>query len=51
MYDVYCFMFIFSREMGNLEKFRESQKHMEEANKQRKALLAKTLNERLVKIT
>ncbi|KAJ8301044.1 hypothetical protein KUTeg_022563 [Tegillarca granosa] len=35
-----------SREMGNLEKFRESQKHMEEANKQRKALLAKTLNER-----
>ncbi|KAK3088666.1 hypothetical protein FSP39_022101 [Pinctada imbricata] len=35
-----------SREMGNLEKFREQQKMIEEANKQRKALLAKTLSER-----
>ncbi|VDI41560.1 RAB6-interacting golgin [Mytilus galloprovincialis] len=34
------------REMGNLDKFREQQKVMEEVNKQRKALLSKTLSER-----
>ncbi|CAG2215676.1 GORAB [Mytilus edulis] len=32
--------------MGNLDKFREQQKVMEEVNKQRKALLSKTLSER-----
>lgn len=35
-----------SREMNNLDKFRDQQKMIEEANKQRKALLSKTLTER-----
>lgn len=48
-YDLWFeFNAIFScrREMGNLDKFREQQKVMEEVNKQRKALLSKTLSER-----
>lgn len=35
-----------SREINNLDKFRDQQKMIEEANKQRKALLSKTLTER-----
>ncbi|XP_069120385.1 serine-rich adhesin for platelets-like isoform X1 [Argopecten irradians] len=35
-----------NRELGTLEKFREQQKEIEEANKHKKALLAKTLSER-----
>ncbi|XP_060067941.1 uncharacterized protein LOC132548135 isoform X2 [Ylistrum balloti] len=35
-----------NRDLGNLEKFREQQKEIEEANKHKKALLAKTLSER-----
>ena len=34
--------------MKSLEKFREQQRAIEEANKQKKALLSKTLSERLV---
>ncbi|XP_033732857.1 uncharacterized protein LOC117322194 isoform X2 [Pecten maximus] len=35
-----------NRDLGTLEKFREQQKEIEEANKHKKALLAKTLSER-----
>ena len=36
----------FSRDLKSLEKFRVQQKQIEEANKQKKALLSKTLTER-----
>ncbi|KAL3871481.1 hypothetical protein ACJMK2_039476 [Sinanodonta woodiana] len=37
---------ILNREISNMDKFREQQKLIEEANKQKKALLSKTLSER-----
>ena len=44
-------MFLCSRDMKSLEKFREQQQAIEEANKQKKALLSKTLTERYIRKT
>ena len=44
-------LFVYRREINNLDKFRDQQKMIEEANKQRKALLSKTLTERWLWLT